>query len=342
MTAPERPVEGALAPVPPIPPPAGLDHLARRLLIPFALALLALVGFLLVADAREIAAHLAGFDLALLAPVLGLSLVNYGLRFLRWEVYLRRLGVTLPRHRRLGVFLVGFLLSVTPGKAGELGKAWLVRELGGGRALLVASAVVAERATDVLGILSLVALGALAFPGGAWLTALGLAGVATLVLLLTWRPGARLAVRLLGRLPLVGARAPALLDLHARLASLLAPRLLAFALPLAMVAWGSEGVGFWLVVRHYAPATGLATAVFDYTASSVVGGLSLLPGGLLATEGAMAALLAGHGIDTAAAASATIITRAATLWFAVLLGLIALPFVVRWVRGRAAAPPPSP
>ena len=38
------------------------------------------------------------------------------------------------RGKSLAVFLVGFLLSVTPGKAGELGKAWLVRELGGGQA----------------------------------------------------------------------------------------------------------------------------------------------------------------------------------------------------------------
>ena len=60
----------------------------------------------------------------------------------------------------------------------------------------------------------------------------------------------------------------------------------------------------------------------------------MLPGGLLAAEGALTALLDSQGLDTAAAASATLIIRAATLWFAVLLGLAALPFVARWLRRR--------
>ena len=59
-------------------------------------------------------------------------------------------------------------------------------------------------------------------------------------------------------------------------------------------------------------------------------------GGLLAAEGALTALLKTQGLDTAAAASATLIVRAATLWFAALLGLLALPFVARWIAARRA------
>jgi len=40
-------------------------------------------------------------------------------------------------------------------------------------------------------------------------------------------------------------------------------------------------------------------------------------------------------LDTADASSVTLVTRGATLWFAVGLGLIAVPFLVRWLgRGR--------
>ena len=59
---------------------------------------------------------------------------------------------------------------------------------------------------------------------------------------------------------------------------------------------------------------------------------------LLALDGLSAedltALLDLQGLDTAAAASATVIIRAATLWFAVLLGLLALPYVLRRLRSR--------
>lgn len=305
--------------------------------MPAALALLALVGLVLVADARELAAELAGFPLRLLPPLLALSLGNYLLRYLRWELYLARLGVALPRGRSLAVFLVGFLLSVTPGKAGELGKAWLVRELGGGPALRVVPAVVAERVTDLLGVLLLLALGALPFPGGRYLAAAGLGSVVVTVLLLAWRRGAEWLFRLLARLPIVGRRVSLLAELYASLRALLAPRLLAMALVVSILAWGSEGVGFFVVMREYAPDAGLLAALFNYTASTCLGSLSMLPGGLVAAEGSLTALLDAQGLSTAAAASATLIIRAATLWFAVLLGLAALPFVARWLRRRPAS-----
>src|SRR5438270_4673736 len=156
--------------------------------VTLVIGLLVVVGLALTADPRALARSLRDVDVRLLVPVLALSIFNYGLRYIRWEIYLRRIGATLSRGRSLAVFLVGFLLSVTPGKAGELGKAWLVRELGGGPALRVAPAVLAERVTDLLGVAVLLAVGALAFPGGAWWAALGLAAVAAGVAVFTWEP----------------------------------------------------------------------------------------------------------------------------------------------------------
>ncbi|HEV2852566.1 MAG TPA: lysylphosphatidylglycerol synthase transmembrane domain-containing protein [Thermoanaerobaculia bacterium] len=304
--------------------------------MPLGLGLLVIVGLALTAKPAELARSLRGFDPRLLVPVLSLSLANYALRFARWEVYLGRLDVRLPRSRSLAVFLAGFLLSVTPGKAGELGKAWLVRELGGGPALRVVPAVLAERVTDLLGVLLLLAVGALPFPGGPWIAAAGLAGVAVVVAALTWQRLADLLFRLLGRLPVAGPRVPRLVELYGRLRSLLSPGLLLFALAISVVAWGAEGVGFFLVVREYAPGAGLLLSIFNYTGSTFLGGLSMLPGGLGAAEGALAALLHSQGLDTADAGSATLLIRAATLWFAVLLGLGAVPFLARWLGTRTA------
>lgn len=303
--------------------------------MPLVLGLLVVGGLALTADPRALWRSLRAFDPRLLAPVLALSLLNYSLRFARWQLYLRELGVELPRSRSLAVFLAGFLFSVTPGKAGELGKAWLVRELGGGPALRVVPAVLAERITDLLGVLLLIGLGALPLPGGPYLAALLVAGVAALLVLLAWRRAAAVAFRALGRVPVVGPRVPHLSELYEGLRALLTPRLLAFALVAAVLAWGAEGVGFFLVVRQYAPKAGLLLALFNYTGSTVAGSLSMLPGGLGAAEGALAALLHAQGLDTADAGSATLVIRGATLWFAVLLGLAALPYLARWMRRGA-------
>ncbi|HXO19730.1 MAG TPA: lysylphosphatidylglycerol synthase domain-containing protein, partial [Thermoanaerobaculia bacterium] len=185
-------------------PSPGFDRLGRKLLATLALGVLACVGLVLYSDAHKVAGRLADFSLVLLLPILGLSLCNYTLRFLRWQLYLKRLAVVLPWGRSLAVYLVGFLLSVTPGKAGELGKAWLIRELGGGPALRVVPAVLAERVSDLLGVVVLFSLEALTIPGGRLLAACGLAAVAGAGILLTWERGADAVFRGLGRLPWVG------------------------------------------------------------------------------------------------------------------------------------------
>jgi uncharacterized membrane protein YbhN (UPF0104 family) len=312
----------------------GLEHLGRRLLPVFGLGFLVLVGMLGAASPRRFLAELRAFDLRLLVPILGLSLLNYALRFVRWEIYLEHLGSRLPRARSLGVFGIGFLLSVTPGKAGELGKAWLVRELGGGPALRVAPAVLAERVTDLLGVIVLLAVGALPFRGGLLWAAAGFALSALGLALLTWERGASWLLTLLARLPWLGSRVPALFEVYRGLRRLLSPRLLLIGVAVAILAWGAEGIGFVIVARAYAPATGFLAGIFDYTASTCLGSASMLPGGLGAADATLAALLHAQGLDTAHATLVTFIIRGATLWFAVVLGFAALPFVARWLARR--------
>jgi uncharacterized protein (TIRG00374 family) len=312
----------------------GLGRLGRQMLVPLGLGVLVVAGLALTAQPRELARSLRGFDLRLLEPVLALSIFNYALRYARWEIYLRKLGVTLSWGRSLAVFLVGFVLAVTPGRAGELGKAWLVRELGGGGALRIVSAVLAERVTDALGTIVLAALTAWALPGGPWIAAAGLSAVAAVVVLLTWRRGAEWTFAILRRMPFVGTRVPHLEEMYERLRELLSPGLALLAILMAAVAWTAEGVGFWLIVRDYAPKADLLLSVFNYNAASIAGGLSMLPGGLGAAEGSLAALLHGQGLHAADASSITLIIRAATLWLSVLLGLAALPLVARWLSAR--------
>jgi uncharacterized protein (TIRG00374 family) len=94
----------------------------------------------------------------------------------------------------------------------------------------------------------------------------------------------------------------------------------AFALP----AWGAECLGFALIVGGFPGASvPLGLAIVIYAATTIAGALSFLPGGLGVTEGAMTVLLArsATGVDRATALDATLLTRLATLWFAVLLGL---------------------
>jgi uncharacterized membrane protein YbhN (UPF0104 family) len=100
-----------------------------------------------------------------------------------------------------------------------------------------------------------------------------------------------------------------------------------------VIGWGAECTGFWLIASHLVDVrVGYLPCVFAYALGAVAGAVLLIfPGGLGMTEGSMGALLrrqysaAGMEIGLArqTATGAVFLTRVCTLWFAVLLGVIA-------------------
>jgi uncharacterized protein (TIRG00374 family) len=89
----------------------------------------------------------------------------------------------------------------------------------------------------------------------------------------------------------------------------------------------AECVAFAIILSAF-PGTEipLGLAILIYAATTVAGALSFLPGGLVVTEAAMTLLLvqAARGVDEPTAVAATLLIRLSTLWFAVVIGLIAL------------------
>ena len=65
-------------------------------------------------------------------------------------------------------------------------------------------------------------------------------------------------------------------------------------------------------------------ATFVYALSTLAGAFSLLPGGLIVTEGSMTGLLRLFGVELSRGALVTLIVRLCTLWFAVFIGMIFL------------------
>src|ERR1043165_7269392 len=110
-------------------------------------------------DVRQLADRLGGFCWPCFSAALGLARANYAIRLARWEAYLRRQGVEVPRRSSVLVFGAGLSLSITPGKLGELVKAYLLRELHGIPVTRTAPIVVAERVTDLIALLLLAVVG---------------------------------------------------------------------------------------------------------------------------------------------------------------------------------------
>jgi len=122
---------------------------------------------------------------------------------------------------------------------------------------------------------------------------------------------------------------------------LLRPKPTLVAVTLGCVAWFGEGAATFgvLVGLGLNPSVRLLSiAVFAFAFSTIIGALSALPGGLGATEASLAGLLVLLvPLPTATAAAATLLLRLATLWFAVLIGLVAWALSPDLVLARRAA-----
>jgi len=310
-----------------------MKRLVSRLVAGLVVGVAVYVGFSIWAGGRRVGEAMAAFQWRYALVACLLAAVNYGIRFLRWQFYLRRVGVTTVSTRdSLQVFLAGFALTVTPGKLGEAVKAVLLRASHRIPMAKTAPIVIAERVTDLAALLLLALVGV--FDRGVDLRFL-IAGAVLVVaglVVVSVDPVAKAAIRVAGRLPVLRRFAHRLDEAHAHTAILLAPLALVAATALATISWFFECLAFWVVVQGFPGSQiGIGRATFVYAATTVAGALSFLPGGLGVTEGSMLALLVSprSGIVKGTAAAATFITRAATLWFAVALGLPALLLYAR-------------
>ena len=320
-----------------------MKTLAFRVALGVAAGIAVYVGFTVWADAGRVGTALSGFRPAAAGLALGLAFANYLVRFVRWQYYLRVLGLAVPAGESLLVFLAGFSLTVTPGKLGEAVKAFLLRESRGIPAARTAPIVVAERLTDLVGLLLLACVGAFSFAVDRRFLGAGVVCVAVGLLVVSFEPLALGALRLAARLPGLGRASPKLEEFYRTTRELVRPAPLATAVGLSVVAWSFECLAFWIVVGGFPDAAvALRAATFIYATMTVAGALSFLPGGLGVTEAGMLALLGrlGTGMGRGTAAAATFVTRACTLWFAVAIGLAALAAFARRTHVKVNLPPP--
>ncbi len=296
----------------------------RAVMLSVVAAVALYLGVSLWAGAPEVwhALRMVGIGGVLLA--LALSLVNYSLRFARWQLYLRTLGHRVSAAASLHIYVSGFALTTTPGKAGEALRGVLLKR----RHIPYPdsfAAFVSERLSDLIAVVLLSMLGLTLVAQGTWLILIGAACILAALVVLAWR-------RPLAWLQTVSDRPGQRLwrSLHHLVTVLLQarrchrPRLLAGATTLSVFAWSAEALAFWWILNAMGFETGFAFAAFAFALAMLAGALSFLPGGLGSTEAVMVALLLWADMPPADAVAATMLIRFTTLWFAVILGLIAL------------------
>lgn len=297
----------------------------RALLLVVLASAAGYLAFSLWGGWRDVARAMARAGLAGVTAALSLSLVNYGVRFVRWQKYLALLGHRVHWQESLRIYIAGFGLTILPGKVGEAIRSVFLVNHGVSYPESLA-AFFSEHFSNLIVMLLLAAIGLWVYPKAQVFVIVVAVLIAAILFLLQqtrWLRKLRGAAQ--NRLPhraahLIGSG----LDIVLHSGRCFSLPMLLYGMALGFVAWGAEGIAFYYITSLLGCDLPFRVALFIYAFSMLVGAVSFFPGGLGGTEATMVALLILNNVAQPQAVAATVLIRLATLWFAVALGVIAL------------------
>ena len=299
-----------------------------KLFLSFLLIVVTYLGLLFYGDISKVALDIGKFKLWVILLGFFLAFNNYIFRFFKWEYYLKRLSIKIPLITSFLIYISGFILTLTPGKLGEVFRSFLLKERFNIAVSRTAGIVIADRLTDLFALMIIAGIGSLFFNYG-WLIILLVFLIISFVTLVIEIEGiGEFFLKLIKRIPSIGDRLYKIFkDSYSSLREVAKVSFQLIPLIFSIVAWSFECLSLYFIVnygiRFY--NISLLEAFFIYSFSTIAGALAFLPAGLGLTEASITALLILFcNLPKSYSVTSTIIVRIVTLWFAIFLSIIAL------------------
>ncbi|QQG40192.1 MAG: flippase-like domain-containing protein [Candidatus Aenigmatarchaeota archaeon] len=305
-----------------------------------ALSIVLLAALIYFADVDTMARVLSSANLVYVAAGFGVWIPMTALRIYRWKYLLEKVDIRLPFHKISTVFLAGFYLSnITPAKSGDPIRSVLLRRACGVSFAKSLPSVLVERLIDVTVMVLLALVGLLFIPQGAYTNYLystvGLFMAASLVVVFIVSSRKRTyAVAktfhgLFSFFPkikslegVIKSRSNALSDSFVTYGHV--PWLISAAIMTACI-WFLEGVVGKIAFLSIGVNVPIMAVVAVIVISTLIGVLTLLPGGIGPTEISSVAMFVVIGAASLQdAAAAVLLMRLMSYWMYVTAGSVVL------------------
>jgi uncharacterized protein (TIRG00374 family) len=301
----------------------------------FLILSIIIYSFLIViGDYQKISEELMSLNLWILPVVMFFAWLDDFIRFFKWDYFLRRLNIVVPKKLSFFIFFSGLSMSITPGKVGEVLKSYLLKRAKGIKIRKSIMVIVFERLTDVLGLAILALIGVFTFINNSYflvlISILIFMLFFTFILLSSKKVFLKLS-KFLVKLPVMKKYVKYIDNIYKSSKTLLSPKILTVSTLMSVVSWFSECFGFFILMHALGSPIPILTAVFIFSFSSIFGSIIFLPGGLGAAESSFVALLLFVGIALTTASLATILIRLCTLFWGIFIGIISLAITNRMI-----------
>jgi uncharacterized protein (TIRG00374 family) len=222
-------------------------------------------------------------------------------------------------------------MAITPGKVGEVFKSYLLKEQNGTAISKSGPIILAERITDFLSLIMLSMIGALMFGYETKLIIITGIFFVLLILLISSKKISYGIMNIFEKFKFFNRLSQKVHTAYDSIYQMVRFKELMVTLFLSIIAWFFECLGFYIVINSFGIENivhiNIFVATFIYGFATIAGAITMLPGGLGATDASIAFLLVTlQGIAENVAVAATLIIRVATLWFAVIVGIVSILF----------------
>ena len=288
------------------------------LVLIFAIIVYVILG--IYADFGNLLSALESFDWRYVILLLGLTTLSYLIRFVRWNFFLKGVGVNLNLKDNLFIYLSGLSMTITPAKAGEVWKGWLIKDINGDSLSKTVPVVISDRLTDMLALVIFSLLGILYYKQGAYVIITILILFGGFIIAIRTEAISNLLIGILEKR--AGKYSKDVKSMHITFKETLTPKKLIITTALGLIAWFMECLALYLTVIGFGDNIGIIVSTFTFSFASLAGALSLIPGGLGVAEATLSGLLQFFGLTATISVGAAIIIRFTTLWYGTFLGII--------------------
>lgn len=301
-----------------------IQKVKKNIFISLSIAAILYLALTFYANFNQVVAAFVKFNWVWFPILLLLPLMNYIMRFFKWDFYLRILNINLSKIDSFSIFMSGLVMSFTPGKMGELMKSYLVKQIKGESISKTAPIIMVERITDFISLVLIAVIGSYTFNYGRVIVV----GTGIFFLIITLVISSRtLSLRIIKALEHISflkKQIEKIENAYETAYFLLKPKPLFYMIIVSLFAWFFEGFAYYLVLLNFGYDFGINWAIFIYSFATIAGSITMLPGGLGVTDGSLTYLVMRKGIPLNVAVSSTFIIRVVTLWFAILIGALSV------------------
>jgi uncharacterized protein (TIRG00374 family) len=303
-----------------------LEKIKNKILISLIFAGVIYLAFSVYANFDDVISSFASFNWIWLPVLLLLSFANYFVRFLKWDYYLSVTKVHVKKIDSFSIFMSGLIMSITPGKVGELLKSYLVKQIKNIPVSKTAPIIFAERITDSTSLLIIAIAGAYSFSYGKDILILISVFLVLLLIIISNKKIALPLLKLLEKNKFLSRHLEKIHNAYESSYQLLRPLPLFYMTIVSLISWSFECLSYYLILIIFKMDIGILWSSFSYAFATIVGAVSMLPGGLGVTEGSLTFWAVDKGFPKDISVASTFIVRVVTLWFAVFVGIISVSF----------------